>query len=95
MKERVQEAIGRQRQRYRDLPWRRNARIPASVLPRAVPLTKDSEDALREAAYRREMSGRGLAGTHRVARTLADLCGMETILPEHVLLAASFREDVL
>lgn len=95
MKERVQEAISRQRQRYSDLPFRRNARIPASLLPKAVPLRKDSEDALREAACRRELSGRGLAGTHRVARTIADLCGMETILPEHILLAASFREDVL
>jgi predicted ATPase with chaperone activity len=95
MRERVKEAIDLQRQRYSDLPWRRNARIPASVLPRAVPLTKDAEDALRDAAYGRELSGRGLAGTHRVARTLADLSGMETILPEHVLLAASFREDVL
>jgi predicted ATPase with chaperone activity len=30
-----------------------------------------------------------------VARTLADLAGAETIAPEHVLLAASLREDVL
>jgi predicted ATPase with chaperone activity len=30
-----------------------------------------------------------------VARTLADLAGTEMIAPEHILLAASLREDVL
>jgi magnesium chelatase family protein len=95
MRERVTEAISRQRRRYRSFPWRRNALVPASTLPRAVPLNRDAEETLRQAAYRRELSGRGLACTHRVARTLADLAGTETILPEHVLLAAALREDVL
>lgn len=95
MKERVAEAIARQRGRYRGFPWRRNALVPASTLSRAVPLSSDAEDALRNAAYRRELSGRGLACTHRVARTLADLAGAEAISPEHVVLAASLRENVL
>jgi magnesium chelatase family protein len=95
MKERVSEAIARQRRRYRGLPWRRNALIPASTLTRAVPLTRDAEETLKQAAYRRELSGRGLACTHRVARTLADLEGTERITSEHVLLAAGLREDVL
>lgn len=95
MRERVHDAISRQRSRYRGFPWRRNALVPASALTRALPLTADAEDSLRQAAYQRELSGRGLACTHRVARTLADLAGTETITREHVLLAASLREDVL
>src|SRR5438067_4014691 len=51
-KDRVAEAIARQRWRYRDLPWRRNAGIPAKALRRAVPLTPGAEDALQQAAYR-------------------------------------------
>jgi magnesium chelatase family protein len=91
----VAEAIDRQRFRYRKFPWRRNAAVPASALRRVIPLTSEVEDALQQAAYRRELSGRGLAGTHRVARTLADLDGAEVIRTEHVLLAAGLREDVL
>jgi magnesium chelatase family protein len=95
MKERVAEAIARQRRRYRNRPWRRNARVPASALPHAVPLTSEADHTLRQAAYQRELSGRGLACTHRVARTLADLAGAEAIAPAHVLLAANLREEVL
>lgn len=95
MRGRVSEAIARQRCRYRGSPWRRNALVPAGALTRAVPLTPDAEETLRQAAYLRELSGRGLACTHRVARTLADLAGTETISAEHILLAAALREDVL
>ena len=94
-RERVWDAAARQAHRYKHLPWRRNARIPASVLQQAVPLSAGAEEALRQAAYRREWSGRGLACTHRVARTLADLAGSPTVEPEHVLLAAGLREDVI
>src|SRR5437588_11053256 len=48
MRDRVAEAIARQRRRYRHLPWRRNARIPASALRRAVPLSFDAEAALQQ-----------------------------------------------
>jgi magnesium chelatase family protein len=95
MRVRIAEARTRQRHRYRHRPWVTNARVPASALSVAVPLTREAETTLREAAYRRELSGRGMACTHRVARTIADLAGTETILPEHVALAASLREDVL
>ena len=92
---RVAEAMSRQRARYRGQPWRRNARVPAGALGRAIPLAGDADQTLREAADRRGWSGRGMAGVHRVARTLADLDGRAHIAPEHILLAAAMREDVL
>jgi len=95
VRERVAEAMARQRARYAGRPWRRNARVPAGALARAVPLTAPAADALRQVAERRSWSGRGMAGVHRVARTLADLDGEAAVAPEHVLLAAGMREDVL
>jgi magnesium chelatase family protein len=92
---RVEEAIARQRSRYRGRAWRRNARVPAGALGRAIPLGSAADDALRTVAERRGWSGRGMASVHRVARTLADLDGRAVVGVEHVLLAAELREDVL
>ncbi len=95
VRERVAEAMARQRSRYRGRPWRRNARVPAGALGRDLPLDGAAHDALRQAAERRSWSGRGMAGTHRVARTLADLDGRPDVTPADILLAATMRDDVL
>jgi magnesium chelatase family protein len=92
---RVAEAVAQQRARYRGRSWRRNARVPAGALGRAIPLRDAAEQALREVAERRSWSGRGTAAVHRVARTLADLDGQVDIAPEHILVAAGLREEVL
>jgi len=95
VKERVAEAMARQRRRYRGRPWRRNALVPAGALARAIPLTGDAGQVLRAAAERRSWSGRGMASIHRVARTLADLDGCAEVAPQHIVLAAGLREEVL
>jgi magnesium chelatase family protein len=95
VKARVAEAMNHQLARYRGRSWRRNARVPAGALQRAIPLRDAAEQALREVAERRSWSGRGTAAVHRVARTLADLDGQADITPEHILLAAALREEVL
>lgn len=93
--ERVADAAARQARRYRHASWRRNARVPARALLSQLPLSAEVEQTLREAARRRQWSGRGLAGVRRVARTLADLDGMDAVSSAHVLVAAGMREDVL
>jgi magnesium chelatase family protein len=92
---RVAEAMARQRARYRDRPWRRNARVPAGALTRAIPLAGAADQVLRDVAEHRSWSGRGMAAVHRVARTMADLEGRADIEPQHIVLAAGLREEVL
>jgi len=95
VKDRVDEAMARQRSRFQGRPWRRNARVPAGALARAIPLAGAAGQALQDVAERRSWSGRGMAGVHRVARTLADLDGSAVIEPQHIVLAAGLREEVL
>lgn len=93
--ERVTEAVARQAHRYAHAPWKRNARVPARALLSDIPLDPEVEQILREAARRRQWTGRGLASVRRVARTLADLDALEAVNAAHVLVAAGMRDDVL
>jgi magnesium chelatase family protein len=94
VRERVADAVARQRARYQRMPWRYNARVPAAALELAVPLTPAAADALGEVAEHRRWSGRGVAKLRRVARTLADLDGSPDITPVHVLIGAGLRAEV-
>jgi magnesium chelatase family protein len=91
----VAEALARQEHRFRDAPWSRNDHVPAAALDRLLPLPVEARAALRDATRRRGWSRRGMAGTQRVARTLADLDGAAEVGPAHVLLAAGMREEIL
>jgi magnesium chelatase family protein len=91
---RVVEATARQRHRLRGTPWRSNARLPAGMLDRFVPLAAEALDAWHAQIEARQLTGRGAARVRRVARTLADLAGREAIEAGDVVLASLLREDV-
>lgn len=91
----VADALARQQHRYRHERWSRNAHVPAAALDRLVPLSAQAAEVLRDATRLRNWSRRGMAGTQRVARTLADLDGDDQVGSAHVLLAAGMREEVL
>lgn len=91
---RVLGAVERQRARLRATPWHRNAHVPAGALTQYVRLPDDATDAWRLVVEERLLTGRGAARVRRVARTLADLDDASEISPEHVVFAASLREDV-
>lgn len=92
---RVFDAILRQHARYEGRPWARNAEVPAGALATDIPLSPDTVETLLDVADRTGLSGRGLSGCRRVARTLADLEGSVDVTAEHVLYAAELRQEVL
>jgi magnesium chelatase family protein len=70
---------------------RRNARIPAELMERCCPLSEKGRRALAGAAAKLALSGRAYHGVLRVARTIADLEGRDSIDMEHILEAVEHR----
>jgi magnesium chelatase family protein len=70
---------------------RRNAGIPADLIKCCCPLSEGGERALRAAAGKLAFSGRAYHGILRVARTIADLEGRDSIEGEHILEAVEHR----
>jgi len=92
--ERVGAAVARQRERLGDTPWRWNREVPAALVDRLAPMNADGRDAWHQVADDRLLTGRGAARVRRVARTLADLADAPLVDAEHIVLAASLRQDV-
>jgi len=74
---------------------RANADIPAGRLDELTPLTSGAQRALEGALEHGRLTARGLARVRRVARTLADLDGVDPAAPlsvEVVALAMTLRD---
>jgi magnesium chelatase family protein len=70
-----------------------NAQMDARLLRRHVRLEAETERPLLEAYRRGDLSARGRDRTLRVARTIADLAGSETVLRDHVVAALGYRHE--
>lgn len=68
-----------------------NAALPARMLKKACPLNAACEELLGHAAERFLLSARSVHRVIRVARTIADLDGMESITTHHVSEALRYR----
>lgn len=73
--QRVAEAVERQRHRFKDTAWRRNAEVPGPVLRQAHRPDADAMRVIDDAVTRGRLSARGADRVLRVAWTLADLAG--------------------
>ena len=89
---RVLEARSRQLARYRGEPWSTNAELPAAGLPRHCALGPSARALLERAVGTLGLSMRAFVRSLRVARTIADLAGAETIEVAHVAEAIRYRE---
>ena len=88
---RVRAAVEIQRGRGKGTGIRRNALIPASKIESFCPMTEKARDALNKALACLGLSGRAYHGILRVARTIADLEGKDSIDAIHVLEAVQHR----
>jgi magnesium chelatase family protein len=88
---RVKAAVEIQQLRYKDMGIRRNALIPAGKIEKFCGMDQQTRDAFHKALARLGLSGRAYHGILRVARTIADLDGKETIGTEHILEAVQHR----
>ncbi len=84
---RVEAALARQRRRGP----RANAAIPPAMLSEVVVLDGEASQLLERAVERMALSARALDRVRRVARTIADLEGSETVRAPHLGEALQYR----
>jgi magnesium chelatase family protein len=88
---RVDTARARQRVRLREVAITLNAQISPRQLRRLCPLVPEAARLLGAAMSRLGLSARGHDRALRVARTIADLAGEETVRAEHCAEAVQYR----
>ncbi len=91
IRERVLKARAIQRKRYVEEGIFCNAELGPRQIGRFCPLPKEGEDLVRLAVQELGFSMRALDRIRKLARTIADLEGSETILLPHVSEAVSYR----
>ncbi len=90
-KEKIKEAMARQYSRY-NKPGFYNSSLSSYQVATLLPLTKDAKNLLENASKRLNLSARSYFKIIKVAQTIADLAGSESILPEHITESLSFRQ---
>jgi magnesium chelatase family protein len=88
---RVESAVEIQRRRFKGTGIRRNALLPAGMAAELCPMNEKAENAFHTAIAKLGLSGRAYHGILRVARTIADLDGKDTLEIEHILEAVHHR----
>lgn len=91
---RVDDARRRQRERFAGKTITTNKEMSIRDLKEFCPLHKETEALLTQAATKMKLSARSYHRTIKVARTIADLAGSETIDTAHVAEALQYRQNV-
>ena len=91
IKKRVLAAVEIQRKRFKKSDVRRNARMSPPLIEKFCTLTDKAENAFTLAAAKLGLSGRACHGILKIARTIADLEGRDSIDTVHILEAVQHR----
>jgi magnesium chelatase family protein len=91
VRERVEEARERQRRRLAGTPWACNAQMPGALARKEARLGQLAESLLSQAVESLALSGRGFDRAVKVARTIADLVGLDEVGADQVAEALGYR----
>lgn len=91
---RVMRARERQNDRFEGSRYRFNGDIEASCIDRYCALGKEEQACMEQLYHSLRLSARSYHRILKVARTIADLAGMERIDTEHLLEAACYRPSL-
>ena len=92
IRERVIEARDRQLARFEEQPGMySNAMMPPRMVRQVCKIDRMGENLLKVAMKKLDLSARAFDRILKVARTIADLAGKESIAPEHIAEAIQYR----
>ena len=91
IRERVEKARMFQKKRFEKLPTLTNAEMTSQMVKEFCMINEASRELLREAVTRLKLSARGYMRVLKVARTIADLGGVERIEMPHLAEALQYR----
>ncbi len=94
IRERVQKARERQRERFAGTRCRFNADIEGTNIEKYCPLGGEEQELMERLYHSLQLSARAYHRILKVARTIADLEGTERIGTEHLLEASFYRPSV-
>lgn len=94
IRERVEAARARQRERFAPLNISLNAQMGVREIRTFCPLSPETRALLEGAIDRYHLSARAYGRVLKVARTIADLEASEEIRPEHVAEAVQYRSSL-
>lgn len=91
IKRRIEQARQLQAERYKNLPYKFNARLTGPQVRQYLSLNSKCEKLLTQACQRLKLSNRALFKVIKVAQTLADLDNSATIKCTHIQESLSYR----
>ncbi|MBI2098567.1 MAG: YifB family Mg chelatase-like AAA ATPase [Candidatus Wildermuthbacteria bacterium] len=94
IRERIQQARDIQQQRFSSDNIRVNAEMKNAHLKQYAKLASDVEQILRQAANRFQLSARSYFRMQKIARTIADLEGVQEIEVKHMAEALQYRPKI-
>ncbi len=91
IRKRVDQALGIQKERYSGMYFSRNSHLPVDMINKFCRLDEEGAAVIKQGLEKLGLSSRAGHSVLKVARTIADLSGEDSLKKEHVLEALEYR----